>query len=1068
MNQIKSTGNHLVSVYLDEPSQKNLDQLVQAYLNRTRDLIQALGPNLTSEDEQTRSRAIKLLSNFLQHSLTTPSLKSNEIKLFVEFLVNKLADHPIIVIEALPGLRALTLSDHFGPDETTRCCRAIFENLSNHELNQPGRLQVLVLIDHLLAKQRSALKQMGNEFIGSYCTLVEGEKDPRNLLVAFRLAKVILTEFDVASKIEELFDITFCYFPITFRPPPGNPDAYGGITTNDLAQGLIDCLAATPRFAILALPLLLDKLQSPNLGPKTQVLQTIDKAFPVYGQYAVAEFASLYWESFANEIFQPAELDPELLTLVEKAFQTFICTLFPPSSINPHAPPGPIEFLDQILDMTLHELSNPEKSKAVPAALVVSWIITCGATSEIVSHTTERSIGVLIKAWKESSNGGGEEQMRKRSSILSHLYKFFTAISSFKTLENTGTKIVQQQETKDELLAIFISASLETGTVVVSAAIRALVAMTGVVGFLEVQEISNLVETATRVWASATEPETRDAALSALSILADLTPSDISTITLPTLFARLPSANPFPTPDSIPSTTYVPTLEALATLCGRQALFENFLIKILNRLEYSSSSASRTENPENDLQYAHHLFITLYIVLKNKKGLLQNPEKILTRLCRIFISVDEILGIEEGEIIGASDGRESISVRERSVIKTDTQLITDAGLIVGLIVRQLNSSQQQIFVDKLHACYEIGQIDKLLDVKSSSLRTFKPFSTNAPESDKNMVVLYAEGLIPIRADVIVPGEVLSTTESFVFKYFRHIRDMGASEKLLAFKAGLRLLCSTVNRRSPDFPKFFGEELETFWNSEIELGPLSQHQPRMLAIEIWAWIAKGLVIRGDQRGYVLLDRLCGLWTEEGGGGREVAVLVGILVEEAEEVKSFAVVKVLWKQRVCGYLLDKLVKGYHQRNHGDKTVYLIGLASLLAHVPPALIMPNLSKVIQLLLDSLELPEPDLKTNVLKTIHALVGEEEGAKAIEPHLPTLIHALLTNSRLGSGSSEAVRLGSVKILDALLTSFTPEILWAERAKVLGALGEVVDDGRRAVRRAGVDCRTKWFGLKVL
>jgi DNA repair/transcription protein MET18/MMS19 len=43
---------------------------------------------------------------------------------------------------------------------------------------------------------------MESDFLAGYCTLVEGEKDPRNLVVAFKLAKVILTEFELGDQAE--------------------------------------------------------------------------------------------------------------------------------------------------------------------------------------------------------------------------------------------------------------------------------------------------------------------------------------------------------------------------------------------------------------------------------------------------------------------------------------------------------------------------------------------------------------------------------------------------------------------------------------------------------------------------------------------------------------------------------------------------------------------------------------------------------------------------------------------------------------------------------------------------
>lgn len=59
-----------------------------------------------------------------------------------------------------------------------------------------------------------------------------------------------------ADSLQDLFDVTFCYFPISFRPPPNDPY---GITADDLKLALRQCMAASPHFAKLALPLFLEK-----------------------------------------------------------------------------------------------------------------------------------------------------------------------------------------------------------------------------------------------------------------------------------------------------------------------------------------------------------------------------------------------------------------------------------------------------------------------------------------------------------------------------------------------------------------------------------------------------------------------------------------------------------------------------------------------------------------------------------------------------------------------------------------------------------------------------------------
>lgn len=46
---------------------------------------------------------------------------------------------------------------------------------------------------------------MHYEFLSGYITLVEGEKDPRNLMTAFAIARVILIEFDIVDHIEVRF-----------------------------------------------------------------------------------------------------------------------------------------------------------------------------------------------------------------------------------------------------------------------------------------------------------------------------------------------------------------------------------------------------------------------------------------------------------------------------------------------------------------------------------------------------------------------------------------------------------------------------------------------------------------------------------------------------------------------------------------------------------------------------------------------------------------------------------------------------------------------------------------------
>jgi DNA repair/transcription protein MET18/MMS19 len=46
------------------------------------------------------------------------------------------------------------------------------------------------------------LKSLGKLFLSGYIALAEGEKDPRNLMVAFTIVRVLLIEFDISEHVE--------------------------------------------------------------------------------------------------------------------------------------------------------------------------------------------------------------------------------------------------------------------------------------------------------------------------------------------------------------------------------------------------------------------------------------------------------------------------------------------------------------------------------------------------------------------------------------------------------------------------------------------------------------------------------------------------------------------------------------------------------------------------------------------------------------------------------------------------------------------------------------------------
>jgi len=148
-----------------------------------------------------------------------------------------------------------------------------FQDLQTRSQSQ--RHQILELLNGLMSNRRSAILSLADESLVGIVDLVSGEKDPRNLMMVFSILKVIMVEWDIvthaevrcimvggymtADSLKTLFDAAFCYFPITFRPPPDDPY---GITAQDLKTRLRECIAASRYFAPYAFPQLIDKLDS--------------------------------------------------------------------------------------------------------------------------------------------------------------------------------------------------------------------------------------------------------------------------------------------------------------------------------------------------------------------------------------------------------------------------------------------------------------------------------------------------------------------------------------------------------------------------------------------------------------------------------------------------------------------------------------------------------------------------------------------------------------------------------------------------------------------------------------
>uniref|UniRef100_A0A8C3X055 MMS19 nucleotide excision repair protein n=1 Tax=Catagonus wagneri TaxID=51154 RepID=A0A8C3X055_9CETA len=260
-------------------------------------VVEALGSSLENPEPRTRARGVQLLSQVLLqcHSL----LLEKEVVHLILFYENRLKDHHLVIPSVLQGLRALSLCVALPPGLAVSVLKAIFQEVHVQSLPQVDRHTVYNIITNFMRTREEELKGLGADFTFGFIQVMDGEKDPRNLLVAFRIVHDLISrDYSLGPFVEELFEVTSCYFPIDFTPPPNDPH---GIQREDLILSLRAVLASTPRFAEFLLPLLIEKVDSELLSAKLDSLQTLNACCAVYGQKELKDFLPSLWASVRRE-----------------------------------------------------------------------------------------------------------------------------------------------------------------------------------------------------------------------------------------------------------------------------------------------------------------------------------------------------------------------------------------------------------------------------------------------------------------------------------------------------------------------------------------------------------------------------------------------------------------------------------------------------------------------------------------------------------------------------------------------------------------------------------------------
>uniref|UniRef100_A0A674NVD6 MMS19 nucleotide excision repair protein n=1 Tax=Takifugu rubripes TaxID=31033 RepID=A0A674NVD6_TAKRU len=240
-------------------------------------------------------------------------------------------------------------------------------------------------------------------------------RDPRNLLLAFQVAKNIIHRgYELGSFTEEMFEVTSCYFPIDFAPPPNDPH---GITREELVVTLRDVLVGTPKFAEFLLPLIIEKLDSDVQSAKLDSLQTLTACVTGYEHKDLAEFLGGLWASLRREVFQTASEKIESASL---AAVTALTSCLSRSVLKSDSEDSLHSFLELVLKGCKHHLCEPDLKLVWPSAKLLQ--AACSASNRAGHIITSAVMPLLTEQYHSRT------ECSHRRTLLEVVQKFMQAV----------------------------------------------------------------------------------------------------------------------------------------------------------------------------------------------------------------------------------------------------------------------------------------------------------------------------------------------------------------------------------------------------------------------------------------------------------------------------------------------------------------------------------------------------------------------------------------------------------------------------------------------------------------
>ncbi|NXE29903.1 MMS19 protein, partial [Ardeotis kori] len=994
---------------------------------------------LENTDPRTRGRGIQLLSQVLLQCYSL--LQEKEVLHLVLFYENRLQDHHLVIPSVLQGLRALSMCEVLSPGLAVSVLKAIFQEVHVQSLLQLDRHTVYSIIINFMSTREEELKGLGADFTFGFIQVMDGEKDPRNLLVAFQIVRdLIAKNYALGPFVEELFEVTSCYFPIDFTPPHNDPH---GIQREDLILSLRAVLASTPQFAEFLLPLLIEKMDSDLQSAKLDSLQTLTACCAIYGQKELQEFLPSLWSSLRREVFQTAseKVEAECLAALHA-----LSACLSRSVLSSDTEDLLDSFLSGILQDCRHHLCEPDMKLVWPSAKLLQ--AAAGASLRAYHRLTRSVLPLLLEQYTKHT------QSSQRRTVLEMLLGFLELQQKWGHVEEDESTLLALRA---PVCSVVFSALTDPSVQLQLVGIRTLTVLGSLQGFLSPSDLELVVDHLIRLALHEEDSQSSEAAMEAAGSLAPIYPKVFCERMVPRLEEELQCVS-CSEPEEESSRGHCSLqqrcLQALAAVSTHTSIVRETVPVLLQHLRkvQKGSEAGNAQDVVSVCQSLHRVALQCQ---RDAEGCWYYHQTVVP--CLLAMAVQAAMQESTRPLLGKALLEEEVLAAMVPIISAATTHLSPE------LAAQSVSHVVPLFLD--------GEISFL--PQNSFPGSFQPFEEGeCLEAQRRLVALLMAFVCSLPHNVAIPQQE---------RLLRELLALSCSCNC-PFTATTAAKCfaGLVNKHPA------GQQLDEILQlavNRMEPG-LAEGPRRTQALTLLLWVrpglaaggggspggrpgadsalpsqvTKALVLRYHPLSSRLTDKLLGLLgdTELGPAAADG---FSLLMAESPDVLHkgcHADVRIMFRQRFFTDNVPKLVQGFHRAGPDVKANYLKGLSHVLNHLPKPVLVTELPTLLSLLLEALSCSDRVVQLSTLSCLQPLLLEAPQIMSL--HVDTLVTKFLS---LTSSPTMDVRIAALRCAHAL-TSLPTTVLLPYKARVIRALAKPLDDKKRLVRKEAVAARGEW------